>query len=226
MNNIIEFLQSHRDEKYKEFNCCLINDDSVKYIGVRMPILDNLAKEIAKGDWQEFIKTYDKSCYELRIIHGKLLSKIKVDFYELMQMIDEFLPFISSWAICDSGITTFKQAKGHERECIEIAKKYIADKNQWVVRVGLKLLFGNLINNNYIDEVLEITKSVKNDSYYAKMMNAWLIAECCAKYPQKVEKMLTEQTLDKFTQNKAIQKIRESNRIDQELKNKLMEHRR
>ncbi|MDR3263595.1 MAG: DNA alkylation repair protein [Clostridiales bacterium] len=224
MDDIIKALQSHADEEYKEFNCRLVNDNGVKYIGVRTPIIDKFVKEIAKSDWQEFIKAYDKNYYELRIIHGKLLSKIKIDYYELIQMLDEFLPYITSWAICDCSIKHFKQIAGHETECIKIAKQYTESENQFAVRTGLGLLFGNLINDKYIGELLTISKSVKNDGYYAKMMNAWLIAECCAKFPQKVEELLSEQVLDKFTQNKAIQKIKESNKIGKDLKDKLAEY--
>jgi 3-methyladenine DNA glycosylase AlkD len=221
---ITQFLQSHADEKYREFTRPLTNDDSVEYIGVRTPIMRGIVKEIAKGDWRKYIETYDRNIFECRILHGGLLSKIKIDYYDLMQMLNEFLPFVTSWALCDSSITKFKQIAGHENECLDIIRKYIKSEKQFTVRVGLALLFSNYINDKYIDETLLISQTVKNDGYYAKMMNAWLIAECCAKYPLKAEKLLAGRVLDKFTQNKAIQKARESYRVDPELKDKLTEY--
>lgn len=224
----MEFLRANADEQYRVFTQPLTNDDSVKYIGVRMPAVDKLAKEIAADGWREYIKNYDRRYFECRLLHGKLLSKIKADFPMLMQMIDEFLPYITSWAICDTSIRKFRQIAGHERECLEIAKRYTKSENQWAVRVGLRLLFANLIGKRYggryIDEILAAAKGIKNGGYYAQMMNAWLIAECCISSPSQVERLLAERTLNKFTQNKAIQKIKESNRIALSLKNKLTQY--
>lgn len=218
------FLRANADERYRAFTQPLTNDDSVEYIGVRIPVIDKLAKEIAAGDWRKYIKNYDRKYFECRLLHGKLLSKIKADFPALMRLIDEFLPCVTSWAICDTSVRKFRQVAGHERECMEIAKKYTASENQWAVRAGLCLIFANLVGGQYIDEILDIAKSVKNGGYYAQMMNAWLIAECCISFPAQVERLLAERTLNKFTQNKAIQKIRESNRIALPLKNKLTQY--
>jgi 3-methyladenine DNA glycosylase AlkD len=52
----IEYLKSFEDLEYKKFNARIINDQTVEYIGVRTPILRKIAKEIAKNDYNGFLK--------------------------------------------------------------------------------------------------------------------------------------------------------------------------
>ena len=55
-----------KDEKYKEFHTKLLASNS-KMVGVRIPDLRKLAKEIAKGDWREYLKTAKAEYYGYRV---------------------------------------------------------------------------------------------------------------------------------------------------------------
>ena len=60
---------------------------------------------------------------------------------------------------------------------------------------------------------------VLHDGYYVKMAVSWCIAEIGVKFNEKAMKYLSgDNHLDKFTYNKALQKMRESYRIDKEQK--------
>lgn len=54
-DNIKLVLNRHIDEKFKGFTSALI-PGSRPIFGVRVPILRKIAKEIAKGDWQTYLK--------------------------------------------------------------------------------------------------------------------------------------------------------------------------
>ena len=58
------------------------------------------------------------------------------------------------------------------------------------------------------------------------MAVAWLISEVYPKYPDKTLEYLKCNKLDNWTHNKAIQKIRESNRVDRNIKDMLVEWKR
>ena len=53
-NKFIEYLFSLKDDEYKKFNQKIVKTDNI--IGIRLPILKNIAKTIAKNDYLSFIK--------------------------------------------------------------------------------------------------------------------------------------------------------------------------
>ena len=52
--------------------------------------------------------------------------------------------------------------------------------------------------------------------YYVNMANAWLVAECFTKQRDKTLNLIKNKTLNKFVQNKAISKCRDSFRVSPE----------
>ena len=61
----------------------------------------------------------------------------------------------------------------------------------------------------------------KRQGYYVKMAVAWAVSICYIHFPEKTQKLLKENSLDDWTHNKTIQKIRESLRISKEEKEML-----
>jgi len=59
---------------------------------------------------------------------------------------------------------------------------------------------------------------VEHPGYYVKMAVAWAVSVCFIKFPEETLPFLKNNHLDDFTYNKALQKITESLRIDQEMK--------
>ena len=53
-----------------------------------------------------------------------------------------------------------------------------------------------------------------HSGYYVRMAIAWAISVCYVNYPQLTLRYLQKTTLDTFTYNKALQKIRESLKTD------------
>lgn len=75
-DKFIEYLYSLKDEKYLEFQSKLICEE-INIIGVRIPKLKEIAKEIVKGNYLEFIKLSHDDLYEEKIIHGLIIGYIK-----------------------------------------------------------------------------------------------------------------------------------------------------
>lgn len=61
-NEFINYLYSYQDIKYRKFHKKLILDD--KLIGIRIPILKKISKEISKTDYKSFIKYNKHELYE------------------------------------------------------------------------------------------------------------------------------------------------------------------
>lgn len=209
-NKFIEYLFSLKDDEYKKFNQKIVKTDNI--IGIRLPILKNIAKIIAKNDYLSFIKNNKHQYSEEIMLHGLVITYLKIDFNESIKLFDEYIKYIDSWATCDSVVMNYKVVSKNLDICLIKIKEYLKSDKPFVKRVGIVLLFYYL-NDNYIDEVLKLINSIKLDDYYVKMANAWLISICLVKYYDKTVKFLKSCQLDDWTYNKALQKAIESYRI-------------
>ena len=219
-NSFINLLNDNSDMKYQIFHKNLLNSD-INLIGVRTPVLKDIAKQISKGNYLEYITLNKHQTYEEILIHGLIIGYIKEDINRIIDMLNEFIPYINNWAVNDIVAANIKIFKKEQTIGFLTIKKYIASNNNWEVRFGLVLLLAHYINNDYIDHILKISSSINTDDYYVKMANAWLISVCYIKYPDKTIKLFKMANLDHWTNNKAIQKIKESYRVNKENKAKL-----
>ena len=83
------------------------------------------------------------------------------------------------------------------------------------------MMLCHFINDDYIDKVLKFIDNTKNDGYYYKMGCAWCLQVIMVKYPKLCYEYLLNSHLDDWTFNKAISKMIESYRIDDDMKNKI-----
>ena len=213
-------LYSLQDLKYKKFHSKLIMSD--KLIGVRTPELKRIAKVIARNNYLEFFKENRHELYEENLVHGLVLGYLKLEFNELKPLVDEFIPFIDNWAVCDTTVANLKVYKKNKTKDIvfEEIKKYINSNNLWVNRFGYVLLLEYFIEEKYIEEIFELCENYK-DHYYVKMAIAWLISMCYIKFKGRTLTFLKKHKLDVWTHNKTIQKIIESYRVPDEDKKML-----
>ena len=206
----IEYLFSLKDDEYREFNQKIVKTDNI--IGIRLPILKNIAKNIAKVDYMSFIENNQHQYYEEIMLHGLVITYLKISFKESIILFDDYIKFIDSWATCDSVVMNYKIVSKNLDSCLIKIKEYLRSEKPFIKRVGIVLLFYYL-NDNYIDTVLEISDSIITTEYYVKMANSWLISMCLVKYYDKTINFLKNCHLDDWTYNKALQKAIESYRI-------------
>ena len=68
-DDFVEELRSYADEKYRCFHSSLIPDnDKDFFIGVRMPVMRKLGKEISKGNGRSFLEQTTDNSYEEKTI--------------------------------------------------------------------------------------------------------------------------------------------------------------
>lgn len=218
-NKFIEYLFSLKDDEYQKFNQKIVKTDNI--IGIRLPILKNIAKIIAKNDYLSFIKNNKHQYSEEIMLHGLVITYLKIDFNESIKLFDEYIKYIDSWATCDSVVMNYKIVSKNLDICLIKIKEHLKSDKPFIKRVGIVLLFYYL-NDDYIDEVLKLINSIKSEDYYVKMANAWLISICLVKYYDKTVKFLKSCQLDDWTYNKALKKAIESYRIkDKEILRKM-----
>ncbi|MBR3230209.1 MAG: DNA alkylation repair protein [Bacilli bacterium] len=213
----IKYLFTLKDEKYKEMQKRIIKNNNIKIIGIRIPTLKKIAKNISKENYIDFIKYNTHKYLEENILHGLILGYIKEDEIKLLKQIDKFIPYIDNWETCDTVCANLKQFKKLD---INIIKKYI-NENPWSQRFGLVILLDHYIKEENLNFIYNTCKSINTEEYYVKMAISWLLSICYIKYPTNTLSFLKKTNLDKFTHNKTISKICDSKRIEKEEKEKL-----
>lgn len=217
---LFEHLKSLADEKYKKFNSSLIPDEEIDFmLGVRMPQLRTIGKEISKGNINSFLEISSNKYYEERMLRGIVTGLVKTEnFDEFTSLCDLAVKDINNWALCDCFCGGLKQVKKYKEEFFEYINNYLESNNVWEIRVALIIMLDYYLEDKYIDRVFERCDSIKSDYYYVNMAQAWLIATAFVKCEEQTRAYLLDNNLNKFTFNKAIQKCIESRRIDNDTK--------
>lgn len=205
------------DEDYRRFQEKLIPNQH-NILGIRLPKLRNLAKEIARGDWEIFLKENPEEYFEEIMIKGMVIGYIKVPIEKRLEYIKWFIPKINNWSVCDSFCVSLKCTKKHQKAVWEFLQPYFQSDKEYELRFAVVMLLSYFLENEYIEECFQILDSIKHDGYYVKMAVAWAISMAFIQFPEETMKFLQHNHLDNFTYNKALQKITESYRIDQKTK--------
>lgn len=218
---IKEQLKQLSDSKYKEFhsNLCPGTDN---ILGVRVPVLRKYAKELAKKyPVEKLLKNIDNEYYEEIMLQGMIIGlDKKANIKTILEYIEEFIPKIDNWAICDVFCAGLKIVNKYPKEIWSFISKYLESEKEFELRFAIVIILDYYINEEYIDKDLKVLNSIHSDKYYVQMAIAWAISICLIKFYDKTVSYLQDENcfLDKFTYNKSIQKAIESYRITNEQK--------
>lgn len=218
------------DEDFKAFNEKLVPGTG-ETIGVRVPKVRDLARELAKEDAEGFLNEMEAAdgdgfYQEELMLQGMVIGYAKLSLEERFRRLDAWVPRINSWAVCDCGNSTLKFMKKYPEECFAYVCKYLESEREYEVRFAAVTLMEHFVTEDFIDRLLEIYRKVCHEGYYVKMAVAWAVSVCYVKFPEKTRVLLERESeeaggLPDWTHNKAIQKIRESRRVSPEEKEAL-----
>lgn len=205
------------EKDYKKFSASLIpNIDNV--LGVRIPALRQLAKEIYKDSGTDYLN-YDNTEYmEEVMLQGMIIGLMKEKPEDILKEVEKFIPKINNWAVCDIFCGGLKFTNKNKELVWEFIQKYLNSEKEYDKRFGLVMILGYFTDDEYIDKVLNILDNFSHEGYYARMGAAWTLSICYVKQPEKTFEYLKKSKLDKWTFNKGIQKICESLRVDKNTK--------
>lgn len=227
IENIRMRLEQLSEKDYKKFNENLL-PGTEHVLGVRMPKLRTLAKKVAKEDFRTYLdEAHEKisadqgSYHEEIMLEGLVIAYAKMELEERFFYLDRFVPKIHNWAVCDCCSNTYKFMEKYQEESFAYIDKYLHSQREYELRFGIVSLLEHFMNDTYIDQVLAICERTRHEGYYVKMAVAWTLSICYVKYPAKTRMLLEKNTMDDFTHNKTIQKIRESYRVSREEKEEL-----
>ena len=206
-----------QDLKYQAFQSKLIPTicpDTV--IGVRMPALRKLAKELSgTPEATAFLQQLPHAYYEENNLHGLLICQMK-DYDQTIAAVDAFLPHIDNWATCD--LLSPKVFRAHLPDLYEKIQTWVHASHPYTIRFGIGMLMSFYLDQAFSPAYPALVAEIRSDEYYVNMMIAWYFATALAKQYEAVLPYLQQHRLARWTHNKAIQKAIERDRITAEQK--------
>ena len=195
------------------------------YYGVRLKELRNISKIIVKEKRYDYFHEKHTSFEELTI-HAYAIGYLKEDVSVCLSYLKDFIPLIDNWSVSDSVCQNMKFAKKYPKEVFEFLKSMQSSNNEWEIRVIAVTLLSHFLNDEYIDEIITILDNLNRPTYMAKMGIAWAFATAMGKYEEKILSYLEKSSLDDWTYNKALSKMKESFRVSEKAKEKISKMKR
>ena len=217
-------LESLADPAYKAFNESLLPGVETAY-GIRLPQMRQVAKALLRQDPVGFLEHFQPNCYEETQLRGLVIGGMKLPWEEKCPLVEDFLPRIDNWAVCDTFCGSLKPRFPQDVPLMwEFLKPLYASDEEYKARFAAVMQLSHFVDAAHLEEGLGLLGQVRHPGYYAKMAVAWALSVWFVKFPQETESLLAQRAFDPWVQNKAIQKVRESRRVSKEDKDRLLSY--
>ena len=225
---LVKRLLAEQDLKYRDFHASLLpNIDKKSIIGVRVPTMRKIAKEFASSatpvELDKFLDKLPHKYFEENQVHLFVVERIK-DFDECVRRIEQFLPYIDNWAVCD-GKSPKALLKDESRFYAKICE-WLKSTKPYTVRFGVNMLMAFFLDDRFDKSQLKLVAAIDEnlfddagraecptDRYYVQMVIAWYMATALAKQWDATFPYIKGRKLSPWIHNKTIQKACESYRI-------------
>ena len=178
--DIITFLEHNSDKKCSLFTKKLI-DTKYSILGIKLPTLRTMAKDIAKHDAEMVLHNFTFNYYEEILLHGFVLAYCNMPEQDRISHIDKYITYFDNWSVVDSFCSSLKSVNKHKELYFDKINEYLSHSSDFVVRFGLVLLMDYYLTDEYITITLSKTLINDHNSYYIQMALAWLYATALAK---------------------------------------------
>lgn len=190
-------ISEYAENEYRDFSAALI-PGAKPLLGVRLPKLREIAKEIAKGDWRSEVAyaegEYADAYFEETMLRGMIIgygtAKKDVTQSEGIQYLEQFIPMIDDWSVCDSFCNSFSFANKHRDAVWEVLRKYLYSGKEFEVRVALILLLSQYLKYDSDNKKLPRNRSVSMAALEKNPGNMKRSAETKKRFPY-IDKILS-----------------------------------
>lgn len=214
--SVLQRLESLAENDYRKFSQRLIPDGK-PLLGVRMPNIRSLAKEIAHSDWKPFLEHSEGDAYhEQTLLRALVIAYAKMPEVQRLDLVEAFLPRIDNWAVCDSFCATLRPTSKAKELYLSLVGRHIHDAHPYAIRFSVVMLLFHFMDFPLDPRVLPLLPLAETDHYYMQMAVAWAAATAYTVDPQVVQPWLAQLPFSSETMRMAIQKIRDSRRVSAE----------
>ena len=148
--------------------------------GVRMPVLNEIAKVAKDGGFELIEQLWEAGAYEERMLAAKTLHKVaKKDPEKAIALVKKYSKAIDNWALCDTlGMQSLKAInKIRSKEIFALANELSSSPVMWQRRLSMVLLEDFCKQPVFHNAIQEMVNKHKGDKeYYIKKAVIWLEA--------------------------------------------------
>lgn len=217
MINVLEELNNLKSEKHKNFSEN-ITKNCHPMIGVPIPKLRELAKQITKLDFLEFLNSNPMKYYEEVVLQGLVIGYAKFEPELKFKYLKNFISQIKDWSQCDTVVSSLKFFNKNLKQTYQFLEPYFNSEKEFEKRFAIISYMDYFFNDEFFEIVLERLTNVNSVHYYVNMAVAWAISVAFVKNFDLTLKYFKNSNINNFTFNKTIQKCVESFRITPEQK--------
>lgn len=215
----------HYTEKQINMHSKIVNS-SKTIIGISVGVLRKFARDVCSDitydDLVAMLKDKHKY-YEQTLVIGFIINYKKFPTKLHVRLTKYYLRHADSWALVDSFVASNKGFKNNE--FFSYAIECLESRQEFFCRFGIVLLMNYFLSHDKLEVIFDKLKNVKSNKYYVKMALAWLYATTAITFFDKTIKTMNHSfdngIIDKWTYNKALQKMIESYRISKEKKSEV-----
>lgn len=220
-NEILKWLEENKNEDNICFTKRIIPTE-LKVYGIKIPVLRKKASMLIKDDFRSFLNNKLEDSLELLLLKAYVIAGGKMSIEERMAYLDWFVPKLSDWAVTDGLISSLKCFKKEPTIWYQYLMKYQSSQKEFEIRFLFVSLMTYYMKEEYISLGIELLKTCCIDKYYSKMAVAWYLATMTSFFPERVFQILEEDFLSYDIVLMTINKIRQSYRVSNEIKEKVL----
>ncbi len=214
-NDFLNALQQAAEPSYAAFAGRLIPQCSRPLLGVRLPLLRKLAKQIAKAQGLSFFDTAPAPVFfEDAMVRGMLLGYVPhATPAERCTAIDRVLPLLDNWSLVDSCCATYHFAAEHRRQLWPWLRRHALSRDEFRARFGMVMLLDHyLADAAWAARTAELLPRLKAGRFYTDMAAAWCACEIILQHPALAPQLSAEGFLSAPVRQLTLRKLRESRR--------------
>ncbi len=152
---------------------------SVKVYGVKMPVLNELAKTFYKEFDLNLVQSlWNAGAFDEKMLAAKILRLLaKKNSLETLKLIESFSKDINNWAVCDTlGMQSPKAInKSHHKEIFALAQRLVKSKNLWQRRLALVIVEWYTRDQAFHPAIQSLIAKLEDDEeYYVKKAIEWI----------------------------------------------------
>lgn len=212
-------LKENAEPEYAAFSSKLIPGKE-GIIGVRIPVIRNIARSIVKDDWEAFLQDTPEN-FEEEMLRCLVIATAPMDTDRRIMLTESHLDTIDNWSTCDSFCTSWKVPVKDSARIYDYFSSLMNSGTEYRMRVSLIMRMDHFLDGDHVEDILDDIVSYHHEGYYYKMGAAWAVSFCYIKFPEVTEECLKDPKMDDWICNKSIQKIRESYRVPDVCKERL-----
>ncbi|MDR3343895.1 MAG: DNA alkylation repair protein [Treponema sp.] len=219
---VIQGLQELAEPKFRDFTASL-TPGAQPIIGVRMPILRALAKEIRAGNPEMFLEQCRREFQEEILLEALVRSRRKTaDYSGFLRNSEDFLDAVTNWAVSDTFSLSLVIPPEYRARFFRHTGTWLGRENPWHVRCALVIMLASYVDDEHIRPILAQMETLSHNDYYVQMGQAWLVSVCYVKFPEITGQWLAAgNVLNAPTLKMTVRKIQDSYRVPKDKKEEI-----